>query len=326
MTKVQNIGVLTSGGDAPGMNACIRAITRMAIANHINVFGINDGFNGLIDNEMNVITYTDVSNIIQRGGTILGTARSERFLKKKYREVAFQNLKEKKIDLLIVIGGDGSFIGATIFSDEFNLPFIGIPGTIDNDIAGTDYTIGYDTALNTIISAVDKIRDTASSHHRIFLIEVMGNASGKLALNAALTTGSEDVFIPEVKEDFARFEDKIKKASEANKSSIIIVSEGDEIGGANELYAYLKSKELTSKVRVTVLGHVQRGGAPSYMDRKWGTEFGVKAVELAINNNVNVVIGAKNNNVYSYVPSKLIKKEFEKRDRKIELIHTLSIY
>ena len=196
MIKIQNIAVLTSGGDAPGMNACIRAVVRTAIYHGIGVLGVIDGFNGLIQNNLKLLGYEDVSNILQRGGTILGTARSADFHLPEMRSIAHQHLLARNIQALIIIGGDGSFKGASIFGQEFNYPIIGIPGTIDNDIEGTDYTIGFDTALNTIIQAVDKIRDTAASHHRVFLVEVMGNNSGILALNAAAASGAEEVFIP----------------------------------------------------------------------------------------------------------------------------------
>ena len=326
MAKIQNIGILTSGGDAPGMNACIRAVVRQGIAKNFKVFGIYDGFNGMIDNSIKELKYQDVSNIIQRGGTILGTARSERFLDHQYRAIAFKHLQKHDIHALVIIGGDGSFKGAQVFFNEFNLPFIGIPGTIDNDINGTDYTIGFDTALNNIISAVDKIKDTASSHHRIFLVEVMGNNSGMLALNAALTTGAEEVFIPEEKEDFKRFETKISLAMAAQKSSIIIVSEGDEIGGAKELYNYLKEKNLHQKIRVSVLGHLQRGGSPSFMDRKMGTQFGVRSIIQFVNNEFNLILGIQNGKMYAYPLSADIKKEPKQALKMLDSIHTLSVF
>ena len=326
MTKIQKIAVLTSGGDSQGMNACLRAVTRKAIANSIEVIGVIDGYNGLINNEFISLGYKSVSNIIHRGGTILGTARSEGFKTKEYRKIAFDNLKANGVDALIVIGGDGSFKGAKLFSQEFDIPFIGIPGTIDNDIVGTEYTLGYDTALNNIISAIDKIKDTASSHHRIFLVEVMGNTSGLLAFNAALTSGAEDVFLPETKEDFNRFEQKIKLAIAAKKSSIIIVAEGDEIGGANELYQYLKGEKLHDKLRVSVLGHIQRGGAPSFKDRELGTLFGAKAIELLINNEFDQLVGLKDNKVYHYDFEKLENITKNSDFKNLALIHELSVY
>lgn len=297
MIKIQNIAVLTSGGDAPGMNACIKAITSIALHHHLGVFGIQDGFNGLINNQISQITQQQVGAILQRGGTILGTARCPEFLIKENRAIAYQNLKAQNIDALIVIGGDGSFKGASIFSNEFNFPVVGIPGTIDNDIEGTDYTIGFDTALNTICEAIDKIRDTANSHHRIFLVEVMGNNSGVLALNAALASGADAVFLPECTEDFVKFEAQITKASNTNRSSIIIVAEGDQIGGAQNLYTHLNNKGMAEKIRVVILGHIQRGGAPSFNDRLNATLFGEKAVELLLAGTTKHLIGIQNGKV-----------------------------
>ena len=308
------------------MNACIRAVTRKALANSIKVIGSVDGYNGLINSEFVDLDYSSVSNIIQRGGTILGTARSEEFLQKKYRKIAFQNLKNNGVDAMVVIGGDGSYKGARVFFEEFGLPFIGIPGTIDNDIVGTDYTLGFDTALNNIIQIIDKIRDTASSHHRIFLVEVMGNTSGNLALKTALTTGAEDVFIPENLEDFEKFEEKIKLAVEHKKSSVIIVSEGDEIGGAKELYAYLKSRQLHHKIRISILGHVQRGGAPSFKDREAAALFGNKAVELLLSGNFNHLVGFREGKVYYYKFKDEITKTKHFDTAYMNLIHTLSVY
>jgi len=324
--NVKSIAVLTSGGDAQGMNACIRAVVRTGIFHEMKVYGVIDGFHGLIHNDFREMDYGSVSNIIQRGGTILGTARSEEFREKKFREIAYKNLKAKNIDTIVVIGGDGSYAGARIFFEEFGINFIGIPGTIDNDIEGSNYSLGFDTALNNIVEAVDKIRDTASSHRRIFLIEVMGNKSGVLALNAALTTGAEEVFIPETKEDYTRFENKIKLAMEAKKSSIFIVSEGDEIGGAHELYEYLLKKNLTEKIRVSILGHLQRGGNPSYKDRMMATQFGARAVEMILNNQINRVIGTKDGNIYDYVMHETIAKKIPKYFTSLDLIHKLSVF
>lgn len=278
MVKVQNIAVLTSGGDSPGMNACIRAVVRSCVYHKINAFGIIDGFNGLIKDELIPMGYDDVSNILQRGGTILGTARCKEFHDPAYRKIAYENLKKRNIDGLVIIGGDGSFKGASVFSTEYDISVIGIPGTIDNDINGTDYSIGFDTAMNTIIRAVDNIRDTASSHHRVFLVEVMGNNSGVLALNTAVSSGAEEVFMPEKKEDLEEIRAKIDRAVHANKSSIIIVSEGDQVGGAKEVFHYLQQFGLADKLRVSILGHIQRGGSPTYSDRLCATLFGEEAV------------------------------------------------
>ncbi len=326
MTKIRNIGVLTSGGDAPGMNACIRSITRIGIANGYGIFGIADGYNGMIDNNIQRLEYNDVSNIIQKGGTILGTARSERFFEKSFREKAFKNLKALQIDLLIVIGGDGSFKGAKLFNSEWKISFIGIPATIDNDIFGTEYTIGFDTALNNIVKMVDNIRDTASSHHRIFLVEVMGNNSGLLAVNSALVTGAEEVFIPETKEDFIRFEQKIRLAIAVKKSSIIIVAEGDEIGGAKELLQYLEKKQLHEKIRIAVLGHTQRGGSPTFIDRQLATKFGIHAIQNINTSNVNCIVGLRNNAVHSFQLGSKITKDNQIDNDLLDRIHDLSIF
>ncbi len=326
MSKIQKIVVLTSGGDAQGMNACIRSVTRKALSKNIKVIGSLDGFNGLIKSGFIDLNYQSVSNIIQRGGTILGTARSEEFFEYKYRKIAYQNLKEIGVDALVVIGGDGSYKGARVFHQDFGISYIGIPGTIDNDIVGTDYTLGFDTALNNIVRSIDKIRDTASSHHRIFLVEVMGNTSGNLALKSALTTGAEDVFLPETLEDFERFEMKIESAVKNKKSSIIIVSEGDEIGGAKELYDYLKVKSLHQKVRVSILGHIQRGGAPSFKDREMGSLFGAKAIDLLAQGKVNQLIGLRKGEVSHYEFQPEITKSDGIDGNYLNLIHDLSIY
>jgi 6-phosphofructokinase 1 len=326
MLKIQNIAVLTSGGDSPGMNACIRAITRAAIYHGIVVYGMIDGFNGLIKNQFKSLNYHDVSNILQRGGTILGTARCKEFYDENQREIAYNNLQQLNIDALVVIGGDGSFKGALHFSQEFNIPIIGIPGTIDNDINGTDYTIGFDTAMNNIISAIDKIRDTASSHHRVFLVEVMGNNSGILAINAAAASGAEEVFMPEKHEDLALFEDKVQRAIAANKSSIIIVAEGDQIGGAKEVLEHLKQKGLADKVRVSVLGHLQRGGSPSFKDRLNATLFGEQAIVLLLQGKSNVMIGITNGKVVHQDLTIADKIAAPKNMDYLKLIRKLSVY
>lgn len=325
-TKVRNIAVLTSGGDSPGMNACVRAVARASIFHNINVYGVIDGFNGLIDDNFMSLAYHSVSNIISRGGTILGTERSERFFDPKFRMIAFNNLKAKNIDAIVVIGGDGTYRGMKLLSEEHGVQFIGIPGTIDNDIFGSNYSIGFDTALNNIVDAVDKIRDTAASHHRIFLVEVMGNTSGVLAINSAIASGAEDVFIPERKEDLMIFENKIKAALAAKKSSIIIVSEGDQLGGAKELYHYLAKKDLQHKVRVSVLGHLQRGGAPSFKDRMMATQFGAKAVDMIMVGEVNKLIGTKDGVIYSYDIQENTTKKIPQDMGALKLVKQLSVY
>jgi 6-phosphofructokinase 1 len=326
MVKLQNIAVLTSGGDSPGMNACIRAVIRSCVYHKINGFGILDGFNGLIKDQFIPMGYDDVSNILQRGGTILGTARCKEFHDPAWRKVAFENLKKRNIDGLVIIGGDGSFKGASLLSEEYNIPVIGIPGSIDNDINGTDYAIGFDTAMNTIIRAVDNIRDTASSHHRVFLVEVMGNNSGVLALNTAVSSGAEEVFMPEKKEDLEEIREKIDRAVHANKSSIIIVSEGDQVGGAKEVFNYLQQFGLADKLRVSVLGHIQRGGSPTYQDRLYATLFGEEAVASLLQGKSNLMIGVQNGNVMSCNLSVSQQPYQIKNMHYLKLIRKLSVY
>ena len=289
---IKNIGIITSGGDAPGMNACIRAITRTAIYNNINVLGFRKGYNGLIENDFTVLTSNDVSNIIQRGGTILKTARSEQFMTYEGREKAHQNLVKNNVDALIAIGGDGTFTGASIFIKEFNIPIIGIPGTIDNDLYGTDNTIGYDTALNTVVEAVDKLRDTASSHGRLFVIEVMGKDAGFIALRSGIATGAEAILIPETKTYINHLLEKLKKDNNKKKaSSIILVAEGDDFGGAYKVAEAVKNKYPFYDIRVTVLGHIQRGGSPSARDRVLASQLGAGAIDFILKGNKDVMVG-----------------------------------
>jgi 6-phosphofructokinase 1 len=294
---MKKIAVLTSGGDAPGMNACIRSIVKSCLHVGIECIGIHDGFQGLIDRKSCSLGYNEVNNIIQRGGTILGTARSQEFRTAEGRQKAISYLKKLAVDGLIVIGGDGSFTGAKTLGEEFNLPIIGIPGTIDNDIYGTDHTIGYDTALNTVVDAVDKIRDTASSHHRIFFVEVMGRDSGFIALNTALASGAESVLIPEEMTDIPKLAANIKTKHKGKRGSIIIVAEGDDAGDAvtvmNKVKPYLPDYDL----RCTILGHIQRGGNPSAYDRIIATRMGAKAVDLLQEGNTNKMVGVKGNDL-----------------------------
>lgn len=290
---MKKIGILTSGGDAPGMNAAIRAITKASMHYGIQAVGIRDGFEGLMKGRFINMKYTDVDNIIQRGGTILGSARCPEFKDKEARKSAVANVIEAGIDGLIVIGGDGSFRGANVLAKEVNIPVIGIPGTIDNDLYGTDSTIGYDTALNTIVEAVDKIRDTATSHKRVFLIEVMGRDSGFLALNSAIASGAESVLIPETITHIEAIANQIKSQNKGRRSSIIIVAEGDEEGGAMEIMAKLRPHLESFKLRTTILGHIQRGGSPSYYDRALATRSGIMAVELLMEGISEKMVGIK---------------------------------
>lgn len=290
---MKKIGILTSGGDAPGMNAAIRAITKTAMHYGIQAVGIRDGFEGLMHGRFINMKYTDVDNIIQRGGTILGSARCPEFKDKEARKSAVANVKEAGIEGLVVIGGDGSFRGAHVLAQEVNIPVIGIPGTIDNDLYGTEATIGYDTALNTIVEAIDKIRDTASSHKRIFFVEVMGRNSGFLALNSAIASGAESVLIPETITDIEAIANQIKSQNKGRRSSIIIVAEGDEEGGAMDIMKKIRPHLEDFKLRATILGHIQRGGSPSYYDRALATRSGIMAVELLMAGETEKMIGIK---------------------------------
>jgi len=299
---MKRIGVLTSGGDAPGMNAAVRAVVRTGIHEGLEVFGIFRGFDGLINNNMRHLAGHDVSNIIQLGGTILFSARSEEFRTIEGRKIAFNHLRKNKIDGLVAIGGDGTFTGAHVFSKEHDVPIVGLPGTIDNDLFGTDYTIGYDTAINTAMDAIDKIKDTANAHDRLFFIEVMGRDAGFIALRSGIATGAEAVLIPESE---TRIDDLIKllETNYQNKktSSIVIVAEGDDAGGAFEVAKKVKSKFDHYDIRVTVLGHTQRGGRPTCMERVRASKLGYEAVHALLNGHRNEMIGLVNNDV-SYTP------------------------
>ncbi len=291
---MNRIAVLTSGGDAPGMNAAIRAVVRASLYKEIEIFGIMRGYEGLIDGDIKQMVSRDVSNIIQRGGTILKSARSKRFTTKEGRLQAYNNLKEKNIDGLIVIGGNGTFTGAKIFGTEFDIKVVGIPGTIDNDLYGTDYTIGYDTAINTVVSAIDNIRDTATAHNRLFFIEVMGRDAGFLALRSGIAGGAEAILIPEKPTHLENLHLYLENGFKKPKSSgIILVAEGDHEGGAYEIAKKVRTDFENYDVRVTVLGHIQRGGRPSAFDRVTASKMGVEAVEALTNKQKNIMIGVK---------------------------------
>jgi 6-phosphofructokinase 1 len=301
-TKVTRIGVMTSGGDSPGMNACIRAVVRTGIYHDLEVFGITRGYAGMIDNDIHSMDSRSVANIIQRGGTILKTARCMEFMTKEGREKAYHNLKQHGINGLVVIGGDGSFKGAQIFSHEFDIPCIGIPGTIDKDIAGTDFTIGFDTAVNTAIEAIDKIRDTADAHDRLFIIEVMGRDAGYIALHSGIGTGAEHILIPERKTDVEQVLSSLQEKEKRKKLvNIVVVAEGDDFGGANDLAKVIKERIPGFDIRVAVLGHIQRGGSPSSMDRLIASRMGYSAVECLIEGKHNVMVGIVNNRMH-YTP------------------------
>lgn len=291
---MKNIAILTSGGDAPGMNACIRAVVRTAVSKGVNVFGIQYGYQGLIEDNIKILTNEDVGNTIHIGGTILKTARSDEFRTKSGRDKAFSILKKNKIDGLIILGGDGSLTGAKIFYEENNFPIIGIPCTIDNDLYGTDYSIGFASARETIVDAVDKIRDTAASHERIFIIEVMGRESGFLALEAGVASGAELIIIPENKKNLKDVINEIKKINEQKKSIIIIYAEGCKLGPLNKVSKKINDAIPASNVRYSILGHIQRGGTAVPSDRILGTVLGYKSVENLLNGKKNKMIGLIN--------------------------------
>jgi len=301
-SKVTKIGVLTSGGDSPGMNAAIRAVVRTGIYHGLEVYGVMRGYSGMIDDDIFRMESRSVANIIQRGGTILKCARSLEFREPEGRKKAYENLKKRGINGLVVVGGDGSFKGAQKFSNEFDIPCIGLPGTIDKDIAGTDFTIGFDTAVNTAIEAIDKIRDTADAHDRLFIVEVMGRDAGYIALHSGIATGAENILIPETKTDI---EELIHSLSEKEKRrklvNLVVVAEGDEFGGGNEIARIVKRRLPNIDTRVAILGHIQRGGSPSGLDRLIASRMGYHAVESLINGRFNVMVGIVNNKLH-YTP------------------------
>ena len=296
---MKTIAVLTSGGDSPGMNSSIRAVVRACAHYQVKCIGIVRGFSGLIENNTKVLNTRSVRGIINRGGTFLYSARCDEFKTVEGRKTAYKNLKDNEIDGLIVIGGDGSFTGALKLQQEFNFPVVGIPGTIDNDLHGTSHTLGYDTALNTVMDAIDKIRDTAISHHRLFLVEVMGADAGYIALNSGLAIGAQEILIPEVNMSFENLINSLKKSKKSGKtSSIIVVAEGDKTGkNVFELASKIEKTLPKYETRVSVLGHIQRGGTPSCFDRVLGTQLGVKAVESLIDGNDGNMVGIENGKI-----------------------------
>ncbi|AUS06579.1 6-phosphofructokinase [Pseudotamlana carrageenivorans] len=294
---IKKVAVLTSGGDSPGMNAAIRAVVRTCAYHNVECLGVYRGYEGLIEGDFVVLDARSVKGIINKGGTMLKSARSKEFRTAEGRQEAYKKLKEKGVDGLVVIGGDGSFTGALVFNQEFNFPVMGIPGTIDNDIFGTSHTLGFDTALNTVVDAIDKIRDTASSHNRLFFIEVMGRDVGHIALNCGIAGGAEEILIPEEDLGLERLVESLNKSKKSGKtSSIVIVAEGDKIGkNIFELKDYVDENMEGYDVRVSVLGHMQRGGAPSCFDRVLASRMGVKAVEAMLDGESNYMVGLKNN-------------------------------
>ena len=323
--SVKCIGILTSGGDAPGMNAAIRAITRTAIFNNIEVKGIYRGYKGLLTGEIVPFKTNSVSNIIQRGGTVLKSARCAEFMNVEGRKKAYENLVKHNIDSLVVIGGDGTLTGAAIFASEFNIPIVGLPGTIDNDLLGTDTTIGYNTALNTIVEAVDKIRDTATSHERLFFIEVMGRNCGALALNSAIAAGAEAAIIPEISIEKDQLHEFISQGFRKSKnSSLVLVAESEITGGALQLAERVKNQYPQYDVRVSILGHLQRGGSPTAQDRILASRMGYAAIQALLESQRNIMIGVRNEEIV-YVPfSKAIKKEKSINPEFLDILKVLS--
>lgn len=301
-SSVTKIGVLTSGGDSPGMNAAIRAVVRTGLYHGLEVYGIMRGYQGLIEDDIVKMETRSVANIIQRGGTILKTARCKEFFEYEGRKKGYNNLKKRGINGLVIIGGDGSFRGAVKFSQEFDIPCIGIAGTIDKDILGTDFTIGFDTAVNTAVEAIDKVRDTMDAHDRIFIIEVMGRDAGYIALHSGIATGAENILIPERKTNMNDIISSLLEKERRKKLvNLIVVAEGDDFGGANKVQEVLKEKLPNAEIRVCILGHIQRGGAPSCLDRLIASRMGFHAIECLLEGKHNIFVGIVNNKM-NYIP------------------------
>ncbi|MCI0750258.1 MAG: 6-phosphofructokinase [Flammeovirgaceae bacterium] len=325
-SEIKKIGVFTSGGDAPGMNAAIRAVVRAGSYYKKDVFGIMRGYEGMIDGDIVKLGARSVGNIIQRGGTILKSARSEEFRTAEGRKKAFNNLKKEGIDSLIAIGGDGTFTGLHKFFQEFDVPSICIPGTIDNDLSGTDYTIGYDTATNTAVDAIDKIRDTAMSHNRLFFVEVMGRNSGYIAMNSGLAGGAGAIIVPE--ENYS-FDELMKLLGEGSttekKSNLVVVAEGSKIGGADELARKVAEHSSYFDIKVTILGHLQRGGSPTYFDRVLASKMGVAAVEGLMKGENDVMVGIRNNKIVYNGFDAVMQKHHELDSESLRIAKILSI-
>jgi 6-phosphofructokinase 1 len=323
--KVSKIGVLTSGGDAPGMNAAVRAVVRAGIYYGLEVFGVMRGYSGTIENDIVPMHSRSVANIIQRGGTILKTARCKEFFEYEGRVKAYANLSKLGIDGLVIIGGDGSFRGADKFSTEFGMPCIGVPGTIDKDIAGTDFTIGFDTAVNTAIDAIDKIRDTADAHDRLFIIEVMGRDSGYIALHSGIATGAESILIPERKTDIEELIGSLQEKEKRKKLvNLVIVAEGDNFGGAEEVAKVVKERLPNVDTRVCILGHIQRGGSPTCLDRLIASRMGYSAVECLLEGRYNVMVGIVNNRIHFTPLEKAVKAKQKISDDWLKIVKILA--
>lgn len=321
---MKKIAVFTSGGDAPGMNACIRAVVRTALFHKMEVFGIMHGYEGMINGEIHSLKAKSVANIIQRGGTMLKTARSKRFMTSEGMQAAADQLKKFEIEGVIAIGGDGTYRGALELSKMCDIPFVGCPGTIDNDLAGTDYTIGYDTAINTAVEAIDRIRDTAESHDRLFFVEVMGRHSGMIALLSGIASGAESILIPETKTNVETLIKKLEQGRKDKRSRIIIVAEGDEAGGAFTIAEQVKKKLPIFDTRVTILGHIQRGGNPTAADRVNASRLGHMAVEALRNGHRNVALGFVKSEL-SYTPfTEAVKQVHDPETALLRMVEVLS--
>lgn len=323
---MKSIGVFTSGGDAPGMNACVRSVVRNALYLGLDVYGIKYGYNGMIDGDIYKMKSYSVSNIVQRGGTILKSARSKEFMTKEGRKKAYEQLQKRGIEGLIAIGGDGTFTGANIFYEEYGIPVVGAPGTIDNDLYGSDYTIGFDTAVNTALDAIDKIRDTANSHDRVFFVEVMGRHSGYIAIHCGIGGGAELVMVPETSTTIKDVINTLKEGRDRQKtSSIVVVAEGGEQGTAHEIAGKVAKELPDLDIRVSNLGHIQRGGSPTSFDRILASRLGMSAVEGLINGQKNVMVGIINDKI-TYTSFKLaISKAKPINDDLMRMVNVLSI-
>lgn len=325
MAQIKKIGVFTSGGDAPGMNAAIRAVVRTALYHNLEVTGIRRGYEGMIVGDFMPMDRKSVANIIQRGGTMLKTARSDQFRTPEGRKIAYDKLKAEGIDALVAIGGDGTFTGARIFGQEYDIPVVGMPGTIDNDLQGTDFTIGYDTAINTVIDAVDKIRDTAESHDRLFIVEVMGRDSGLIALRTGIAAGAEAIIIPETKTDIEALCARLEHGRKDKSSKIVMVAESGEAGSAFEVGHKIKERFPHYDTRISILGHIQRGGRPSCMDRVLASRMGVAAVEGLLNGHSGEMIGIIHHEI-TYTPfEQAIKHYQEINPNFLKIVEILSL-
>lgn len=322
MREIKKIAVFTSGGDAPGMNAAIRSVVRSGIHHGFEMYGIRRGYDGMVNGEIIKLDAKSVANIIQRGGTILKTARSKDFQTVEGRKKAYEELKKHEIDALVAIGGDGTFRGAEKLASEYNIPILGLPGTIDNDLEGTDFTIGYDTAINTVIEAVDKIRDTAESHDRLFVVEVMGRDSGLIALRSGIGVGAEAVIIPEIKVDFESVLQRLESTRKNKSSRIIIVAEGDE--GGFSVAEKIKNRFPHYDVRVSILGHIQRGGSPSCMDRVLASRLGVAAIEGLMEGKTGQMIGVVHGQIHYTDFKHAVKHIGSLNEQLLNIVHTLS--